>query len=612
MCMNIIEQIKKRKKLSIILGVFLAIVIFGVVRAAMPNSPEITSAKAEKKYLVQSVSETGQVMSDINLKYGWESSGRVISILKKPGEFVNKGDVIALVEQTKQRARLSEGLASLSSSQARLNLEIAGPSDHDRKKSSASVDQAIANLAQRETELEKIKIQAEKNIDTAQRNLISAENDLQRIQGGEQSQIVTDAYANVVEALKSSLVTFRSALTDADAVMGIDNQYANDDYKIIDNSLYFNTAQISFYDSKQKITDAEKKVFLLSSVSDKKEVDAASILVGAVANTVQRHLFDVNNVLVSTLPGADLSQTELETLISSIATARSSVATASANLVKNQQALTTARNSLSTYRIAYEKAAFDLESVKKQAETDIFIAEAILRAGEANLASVKAQHESFISPPRPVDIAGLRADVARQAASVQALRDDVAKTELIALADGVIGKLDIEVGETAIQNEPVLTLISPTLSVKVDISESDISKVSLKDTAAITLDAFGDAVSLMGTVASIEPGETEVSGVIYYKTTIVLDDTKGQDIRSGMTANVSITTETKSDALVIPQRAVLSQDGKQIVRVLTNKKRGTFAEREVHTGLKGDNGMVEIISGISEGEEVITFLKEKK
>ncbi len=610
--MPILEQIKKRKKLSIFLGVLGVLIIGGIVKASMPTPPEITSATVEKIDLVQSVSETGQVVSDIDLKYGWESSGRVVSIMKRPGTPVKKGDVIATLEQTKTRSRLNEGFASLASAQARLNVELAGPSDYDRKKSEASVDQAKAAFEQKKIELEKTIAQADKTVGTAKRNVESAENDVQKIEGGEQSQIVTDAYTNLVNTLKSSIITLRSSLTDGDSVLGIDNGYVNDDFEIYLNTTYINQAKTSYYTAKNTIQEAEKKVVALSSTSDRASIDAAVTVTSNAASATYTHLFDVQSILNGTLPSGNFTQAELDVLKTAIAAARTSVSTAGTNMTKGSQAVATARNSLSTYTIAYQRALLDYENAVKQTDADIAIAKTMVQASEANMRSVEAQNDGLLAPPRSIDIAGLRADVARQAATVQGLRDDLAKTELIALADGVIGKLDVEVGETVSVNQPVLTLISPTLSVKVDISESDISKVSLKDTAEITLDAFGEGVKLVGSVISIEPGETEVSGVIYYKTTILIDDYKGQDVRSGMTANVTITTETKPGVLAIPQRAVLTEDGMSKVRVITDKKRGKFETKEIATGLRGNDGMVEIMSGVSKGDEIVTFIKENK
>ena len=75
-----------------------------------------------------------------------------------------------------------------------------------------------------------------------------------------------------------------------------------------------------------------------------------------------------------------------------------------------------------------------------------------------------------------------------------------------------------------------------------------------------------------------------------------------------MTANVDIKTAEKQNVLYIPYRAVKEKDGGRIVEVLEN---GQLKEVSVVVGLRGDEGVVEIISGLSEGQNVITFIREK-
>lgn len=600
---------KKKKYLAIILAF---IMIGGIVLVRGDAATEYTSAKTERIDLVQTVSETGQVVANTELHYGWETTGRVVEIKKKTGDTVKQGELIARIENTRERARLNEGFAALASAQARLNLELVGPSEYDRIKSQASVEQARAALDQRKQELEKTKIQAQKNIDTAKKNALSAENDLQKTAGGEQSEIISDAYENLMNTLKSGIATLRSGITDSDRVVGIESTSQNDAYEKFFSFVYLETAKSSFYKASGETQSSEKIILPLTSASNRDLIDQATSQIIIAFDRTAQHLYDVQRLLNDSITGSGFTQTQLDELKSTISAARTSVATGATNVTKSKQAVSAARTSLSTYTIAYQKAVLDVEVAEKQANADIAIATSLVAASEASLAQAEAQHAGFVGPRRPVDVASLRAEVARSAANVQALRDDVRKTELIALADGTLAKLDIEVGETAMQNQEVVRINSKGLSVKVDISESDVSKLSANDSVKITLDAFGDSLEFDGSVASIESSETEVSGVVYYKTTVVFSDTKGQNILPGMTANVRITTEIKPGVLVVPQRAVLEENDVLVVRILTNPKTGEFNKREVKTGLRGDNGMVEMVNGLSEGEEVITFVKDKK
>ena len=76
-----------------------------------------------------------------------------------------------------------------------------------------------------------------------------------------------------------------------------------------------------------------------------------------------------------------------------------------------------------------------------------------------------------------------------------------------------------------------------------------------------------------------------------------------------MTVSVTIFTNRKNDVLMIPERAVINKDNKKTVRVLIDKKNQKIVEKEVLTGLRGNEGMVEVISGLNENEEVVTFIK---
>ncbi|MBZ9578522.1 efflux transporter periplasmic adaptor subunit, partial [Patescibacteria group bacterium] len=66
--------------------------------------------------------------------------------------------------------------------------------------------------------------------------------------------------------------------------------------------------------------------------------------------------------------------------------------------------------------------------------------------------------------------------------------------------------------------------------------------------------------------------------------------------------DIIIKTASRENVLVIPEEAVEKKDGKAIVQVLIGK---TLQEREIEIGLIGSDDMVEVISGLKEGEEVV-------
>lgn len=604
------------KKKWVLIMIALVLLTGGFIFAQSKKTvvPEFSSQSVKRIDLTQTVSETGSVEASLELLYGWEISGKVTEISKYIGDTVSSTDVIASLSNTQQRARYNEAAASWSSAKARLDLELAGPSDEGKQKAAATVSQAEASLVQSKATLAKVEAQASASIINAEKAVDTAKNNLQFVEDGEDSTLVNDAYADLVNVLGSAITNLGNALTESDNILGIDNTFANDEFEsvlgVLDSSSY-STARNSYYQAKNEKLSAEQSVLSLTSISTHIDIDASEDVVSSALSLMQSHLIQVQQVLNATRPIGNLTQTELDTLKSGITTVQGSINTSAINVTNGVQAIASARTSVTSYQIAYDKAVSDLAQTRKQTEADIAVATAQVRAQEANLAGAQASYDDLVAPPRNVDLASLRAEVSRQAAALSAAKDDLAKTELRALADGVISKLDVEVGENVSANQNIVSIISDGFSIKVDISEADIAKVSVDDPVDITLDAYGDTIRFSGNVVKIEPAETEISGVVYYKTTILFDGIADQyDIRSGMTANIDILTDKKENVLVIPRRAVLIQDGKKIVRVVKDATKGVFEEREVETGLQGDDGLIEIVSGLSEGEDVVTFLKE--
>jgi len=154
--------------------------------------------------------------------------------------------------------------------------------------------------------------------------------------------------------------------------------------------------------------------------------------------------------------------------------------------------------------------------------------------------------------------------------------------------------------------EPVISIISQEpFQIEVDISEIDIGKVDIGDSVEITLDAFPD-YKFLGKVIDIDPAETIIQRVVYYKITVGFEE-PDERIKSGMTANIDIITDSRENVLIIPQRAVLIKNGEKIVRILEGEE---IKELQVKTGIQGGQGEIEILSGIKEGDKVITFIKK--
>ncbi|HEX4264789.1 MAG TPA: efflux RND transporter periplasmic adaptor subunit [Verrucomicrobiae bacterium] len=78
----------------------------------------------------------------------------------------------------------------------------------------------------------------------------------------------------------------------------------------------------------------------------------------------------------------------------------------------------------------------------------------------------------------------------------------------------------------------------------------------------------------------------------------------GHMLRPGMFASVEITPEMKASSLLVPDSAVLRSGEKNTVFVALPG--GRFEPRTVSLGLAGENGEDEVLSGLNEGETIVT------
>lgn len=136
--------------------------------------------------------------------------------------------------------------------------------------------------------------------------------------------------------------------------------------------------------------------------------------------------------------------------------------------------------------------------------------------------------------------------------------------------------------------------------IEVNLTQIDTPKVKIGNKVTLTFDAF-PGKTFTGKVISLDTIGTVSSGVTTYPAVIKLD-TEVPDIFSNMTAQANIITQIKEDALLVPSSSIQTQNGQSTVRVVKN---GKIEEVNVETGLSSSTQM-EIVSGLNEGEEVVT------
>jgi HlyD family secretion protein len=131
-------------------------------------------------------------------------------------------------------------------------------------------------------------------------------------------------------------------------------------------------------------------------------------------------------------------------------------------------------------------------------------------------------------------------------------------------------------------------------------TETDASSIAPGQKVRLTFDAVPD-LELTGSVLSVSPTATAISGVISYYVTVVLPSGDPR-LKSGMTAQAEVLTKEIPGVLAVPSAAVHTQNGTSVVTVLDPN--GTERTVTVQTGATGD-GKTQILSGVTEGQQVV-------
>ncbi len=177
----------------------------------------------------------------------------------------------------------------------------------------------------------------------------------------------------------------------------------------------------------------------------------------------------------------------------------------------------------------------------------------------------------------------------------------LSSSTIYAPGDGVIKNVLVE-GFPLLSTSTTFASIQSTGNpiMTIDLTEIDVPKVKVGLKATITIDSLSEK-TFTGTVIQVNSLGTTTSNVTTYTTFIKLDN-PSDIILPAMQGNANIIIEAKSDTLFVPSAALSSLNNTNTVRVKSGENIKTV---EVEKGIVGD-GVTEIISGLKEGDTVIT------
>lgn len=217
-----------------------------------------------------------------------------------------------------------------------------------------------------------------------------------------------------------------------------------------------------------------------------------------------------------------------------------------------------------------------------------------------------------------------------------AAKNQLAKMTVASPIAGVVTAVNSANGDSITTQNPVLTVVDmSSMKIKISVDELDIQSIKIGQKSTIKFGAITDK-TYEGAVESIGQVGTTTNDVTTYD--VVIDITDPTGIKLGMNATVTISVDSKENALVIPSEALVEQDGKKYVRVQgsgdstssdnqaqassegSNNKSGNRTRNqgatsnsgnlvEIKTGLEANN-YIEVLEGVTEGEQLLVKLPQ--
>jgi len=536
-------MIKINRKIILIIIVVLVVAISIYQIFIREPKLDLILEKVVLGTVAQTISETGVVEAAQNIDLNFQNSGRITKIYVQAGDKVRAGQRLVQIDTTQLEIQLTEAKAALTLTEARLSQLLAGATPEEIKSAEIAVSSA----------------------ETALLNATQNLNNINSITTISLEQTYKDAFA----VLRATYVQLDNTLNSVRAMQRA-------------HFAHFDQESLEIYDNQIKIENALNRVNARLDGTNDTTRDKIDIALSEMRNALTitaNSLADMHNICEKSPNCRGINSPE----ITAVNTNRITINTALTSVVNSQQ---------------------NIISTRLTNETNINAARARLSAAEGELQRAQNALSIRKAEPRQVDLALYRAQIVQAMARVSFIEEQIAESLLLSPIQGIVATIHKQLGETAQIMSPIISIISAdALQIKVNIYEEDITRISLNNPVIIAPIALPDQ-TFEGRIAAINPTEKLVDGVVHYETTILFVQEPPQEIKPGMTVDITIKTALRENVLVIPENALqyIGAEDKYTVRVFRN---GLIERRDVKFGLIGEDNKVEIISGLEEGEQVV-------
>lgn len=545
--------------------------------AAQGSGKVVSAAKVTQGQVKLAFTYTGTVQSHVQVNLAPKTSGRLDQLLVDAGAVVKQGDPIAVLERSTMQLGVQQAQANLQAAQAKLTAVNAGGRVEDITSAQAALDSANAKLSQTRTGATAADLQAAQSaVDTAKSSLTSAQAKLDLLKAGATAADLAAAQT----AVDTATANVKSTLTRLQQVQAGATPADITTQQGLVTKAY--TDLVAAQDKLQMWQDGDTKDsgFTSNSAAVQAVASAQQAYNGAVAKLQQ-----IQSPLPADLQAAQSAHDSAKSTLDS--------ATTKLNQLKNgpttqdiQQAQSTINSAQATLTSAQARLA---QLQAGPTDNDMTIAQAAVTQAQETLA-LKQQ------PYTDADVQGAQATVEVAKVALATATQSLTDATLVAPFDGIVTQTLVAPGAMVSSATPVVTLLSSSNEIVVNVEESRLGQLKPGLPADIRAAAY-PGESIPGKVASLAPSADAKSHTFAMK--VVPTDPAGK-LKAGMYAELTVTAEEHT-GLLVPRDAVTQRSGKDVVWAIVD---GKAQMRQIVQGLpSGDN--IELLSGVKPDEQVI-------
>lgn len=221
----------------------------------------------------------------------------------------------------------------------------------------------------------------------------------------------------------------------------------------------------------------------------------------------------------------------------------------------------------------------------------------------ASLDMTSREYERFVSLRQrglvsASAVEGLKFDVDALRATYELMRLNYDYTKIRAPISGVVSSRDVKVGTHVDAGTPVFSITDTSqLVAYLHIPQVELPRIKAGDEVLVQVDAM-PAHEFRARLARISPTIDARNGT--FRATVYVDN-NDRFLAPGMFSRFGINFEKHADALVVPTRALVEEDGVHVVYVVDD---GSAVRRVVQIGI-ASGGVTEILAGLGSGDSVV-------